>query len=263
MKIQNQLLYLICTLTFSVFAQNKPEILDNKVLYTKQYYSDFFKDNGKWAWEFDVVMRRQSELGEANIFMHPLRFSIRPWIAFQYSKLARISLNPIAMFHSTARFPLESDLNRLGERELRTTLQFVQSSFAGRVNFTHRLRFESRWRGIDEPNVKHNFRFRYRMRVRVPLNTNYFYTNHTLYLCAYSELHTEFGRDYGSNFLSQSRNYIGLGFRFWDWTRVELGYLHQYNTRSNNQQIDLSRGPMVYLFMDVLSRNKKRVSYSL
>jgi hypothetical protein len=245
------------------WGQNKPDILDNRVLYTKQYYSDFFKDNGKWAWELDLVMRRQSELGEANFLQHPLRFSVRPWIAFQYSKLARISLNPIGLFHSHARFPLESDLGRLGERELRTTVQFVQSSFYKRVNFTHRLRFESRWRGIDDPSIRHNFRFRYRMRVRIPLNTNYFYTNHTLYACVYSEIHTEFGRDYGTNFLSQSRNYIGLGYRFWDWTRVELGYLHQYNTRSNNQQVDLSRGPMVYLFMDVVSRNKKRVSYSL
>ncbi|MDP3929151.1 MAG: DUF2490 domain-containing protein, partial [Bacteroidota bacterium] len=119
------------------------------------------------------------------------------------------------------------------------------------------------WRDIDNPNgAKHNFRFRYRIRMRTPLNSDYFYKNKTVYISNYHEIHAEFGRDYGSNFLSQNRNYIGLGYRFWDWTRIELGYLHQYNVRSNNTQFDLSRGPMFYLFFDVLSRNQKKYKYS-
>jgi hypothetical protein len=245
------------------FGQNEREFLDNRILYTKYYIADFFNDTTKWAWEADVVYRRQSELGESNFWADPLRISIRPWIAYQFTKLTRVSLNPIGMFYSAPRFPLESDLDRPFERELRTTLQINNYAYYGRFNFTHRLRFESRWRGIDnEDGANHNFRFRYRMRTRIPLNSDYFYTNNTYYISQYSEVHIEFGRDYGTNYFSQNRNYLGIGYRFWEWTRIELGYIVQFNTRGNNSQIDLSRGPMFYLFMDVLSKNKRRYNYS-
>lgn len=249
--------------TIDVKSQSDREFLDNRVLYTKYYVADFFNDSTKWAWEADVVYRRQSELGESNFWAEPLRINIRPWIAYQFTKYTRVSLNPIGIFMSAPRFPQESDLDRPFERELRTTLQINDYSYYGRFNFTHRLRFESRWRGIDDPGgVKHNFRFRYRMRTRVPLNHDYFYANNTLYLSQYSEVHFEFGRDYGTNYFSQNRNYLGLGYRFWDWTRLELGYIVQFNTRGNNYQIDLSRGPMFYLFIDVISKNKRRYNYS-
>lgn len=233
-------------LSFGLSAQDV-ENLDNRVLYTKYYVANFFNDTTKWAWELDVVYRRQSELGEDNFWAHPLRYSVRPWIAYQFTKMTRVSFNPIGVFYSAPRFPLESDLDRPFERELRTTLQINNYAYYGRFNFTHRLRFESRWRGIDNEQVRHNLRFRYRIRVRTPLNTDYFYINNTLYLSNYHEVHVEFGRDYGTNYFSQNRNFVGLGYRFWDWTRVELGYLYQINTRPNNRQIDVSQGPMFYI----------------
>ncbi|WP_448522246.1 DUF2490 domain-containing protein [Schleiferia thermophila] len=239
------------------------DFLDNRILYTKYYVSDFFNDSTKWAWELDVVYRRQSELGKNDFWSLPLRYSVRPWIAYQFTKLTRVSFNPIGIFNSAPRFPLESDLDRPFERELRTTLQINNYAFYGRFNFTHRLRFESRWRGIDDPKgPRHNYRFRYRIRLRTPLNTNYFYKNNTLYISNYHEVHIEFGKDYGTNYFSQTRNFVGLGYRFWDWTRIELGYIYQLNIRSNNRQIDVSRGPMFYLFLDILSRNQSKYKYS-
>lgn len=243
-------------------AQNS-ERLDNRVLYTKWYVADFFNDTTKWAWELDVVYRRQSELGQGDFWSKPLRYSVRPWIAYQFTKLTRVSLNPIGMFHSAPRFPLVSDLDRPFERELRTTLQINNYANYGRFNFTHRLRFESRWRGIDNVDgARHNFRFRYRIRLRTPLNADYYYKNNTLYLSNYHEVHLEFGRNYGTNYFTQMRNYVGLGYRFWDWTRVELGYLYQLNPRANHTQIDVNRGIMFYLFLDVLSRNQRKYKYS-
>jgi hypothetical protein len=238
-------------------SQSDRRMLDNRMMYTKYTIADFFNDSTKWVWELDVVYRRQSELGNSNFWNAPLRFSVRPWIAYQFTKLTRVSFQPLGYFNSAPRFPLEDDLYRDFERELRTTLQINNYAYYGRVNFTHRMRFESRWRGIDRPSgPNHNFRFRYRIRTRIPINTNYFYTNRTLYMSQYSEVHVEFGRDYGTNYFSQNRNYIGLGYRFWDWTRIELGYIHQYNTRPNNRDIDLSRGPMFYLFIDLLIKTK-------
>lgn len=239
------------------------QMLDNKILYTKWYAADFFNDTSKWAWEFDVVYRRQSEGGGMDIWAKPLRYSVRPWIAYQFTKMTRVSLCPIGIFHSAPRYPDEDDFDRPFERELRTTLQINNYSNYKRLNFTHRLRFESRWRGMDSPDgFNHNFRVRYRIRLRTPLGTDYFYKNNTFYVSNYHEMHVEFGRDYGSNYLSQVRNYVGIGYRFWDWTRIELGYIYQLNVRGNNQQIDASQGPMFYLFLDVLSRNQRRYKYS-
>jgi hypothetical protein len=256
-------LILILVLVSSICsAQNETEKLDNRILYTKYYVSDFFTPTSKWAWEVDVVYRRQSELGSNNIFQHPLRFSIRPFIAYQFTKYSRLSVNPIGMFRSAPRYPLESDLSRPFEREWRTTVQLLHYAYFGRVNFTHRLRGEYRWRGIDDPQIRQNMRFRYRMRVRIPINTNYFYTDKTWYTSIYSEPHVEWGRDVKGLQFTQLRNFIGLGYRFWGWTRIELGYLLQLNMRANGNQMDLSQGPMFYLFFDVLSRNSRRYDYS-
>jgi hypothetical protein len=243
-------------ITIDTYAQpEKYSPLSNRILYSKYTIADFFKDGGKWVWELDVVYRRQSELNQSNFYMHPLRLSFRPWIAYQFTKLTRVSFNPIGVFYSAPRYPLETDLARSMERELRTTLQINNYAYYGRVNFTHRLRFESRWRGVEQEGApNHSFRIRYRIRTRIPLNTDYFYKNNTIYLSQYSEIHTEFGRDYGRNVFSQNRNYIGVGYRFWDWARIELGYIHQYNPRPNLMEVDVSNGPMFYLFIDWLSK---------
>lgn len=121
-------LYLVLALTcchFTLNAQTSTEKLDNRILYTKYYASDFFSSTSKWAWEVDVVYRRQSELGGSNIFQHPLRFSIRPFIAYQFTKYSRLSINPLGMFRSAPRYPLEADLDRPFEREWRTTAQWL------------------------------------------------------------------------------------------------------------------------------------------
>lgn len=260
--LKNKIILFTIFIANIIFSQER-EALDNRVLYTKFYAADFFNNDTKWAWEFDVVYRRQSELAESDFGSKPLRYSVRPWIAYQFTKMTRVSLNPIGMYNTAPRFPLEADLDRPFERELRTTLQINNYAYYGRFNFTHRLRFESRWRGIDDPEgTTHNFRFRYRIRLRTPLNTDYFYKNNTLYLSNYHEAHIEFGKDYGTNYFSQNRNFIGLGYRFWDWTRVEVGYLYQLNFRGNNRQYDVSRGPMFYLFFDVLSRNERKYKFS-
>ena len=243
------------------FAQDgERQELHNPVVYMKGTIYDFFKPGGKWGWDLDVVYRRQSQLGETSLsdrLSEPLRYSIRPWLAWQPTKYTRVSFNPIGMFNSAPRFARVEDLDGNWEREARTTLQINHAAYYYRLNFTHRLRFESRWRGIDQPEgPDHNWRVRYRMRLRIPLNTDYFYTNKTWYISLYSEMHVEFGAEYGRNNFSQNRNYAGLGYRFWDWARMELGYVHQYNIRGNTDLVDFTNGPMFYIFVDYLSALK-------
>lgn len=252
------MLHLASLQTKAQFEEVNNEVNENKVMYTKWNFSDFFYEGSKWNWDLDVVYRRQSDAGERNVYQNPLRLSVRPWVGYQFAKLTRISISPIGLANTYGRLTVGDDvLSADTERELRSTLQMNNNAYYGRYNFTHRLRFESRWRGIDEPEIHQNFRVRYRMRVRIPLNNDYFYVNKTVYLNVYSEIHVEFGGDFmGTNHLTQNRNYAGLGYRFWDWARVELGYLHQYVPRGNYYMVDVLRGPMFYLYIDLFSRLK-------
>lgn len=245
-------------LSHALYSQDK-ETNTNNVLYSKWNFSDFFYVGSKWSWELDAIYRRQSDIGENNFYKNPLRLSLRPWIGYNFSKVTRVSVSPVGVFHSVGRLTIDGDEDgdAITQREVRSTFQVNNNAYYGRYNFTHRLRLESRWRGIDETDVFQNFRVRYRMRLRIPLNHDYFYVNNTWYLNIYSEMHVEFGGDMTTgNFFNQSRNYAGLGYRFWDWARVELGYLHQYVPRSNFYMVDLLRGPMFYLYIDLFTRLK-------
>ncbi|MCC5919558.1 MAG: DUF2490 domain-containing protein [Cyclobacteriaceae bacterium] len=241
------------------FAQESSRDLRHSVIYSKMYVSDFVNTNRDWVWEVDVVARRQDSYDNNNPFSEPLRMSIRPWIGFQFSPRTRYSFSPIGFFHNQDFLGSPEDADLPTIRELRSTFRFMTDQYLGKLMFTHRYMLESRWRDIDNQlgnGTLQNFRIRYRIRTRIPINKSTFFHNNVAYLVGFSELHLEFGRDHGTNFISQNRNYLGLGYRFWDWARVEAGYLHQYNLRGDLITRDISQGVMLYFFIDYLSALK-------
>ncbi|MGY6559290.1 MAG: DUF2490 domain-containing protein [Nitritalea sp.] len=235
-------------------------ILDQSIFYSKWIVTDFLTEDKTWFWYTDIVYRTQSSVGNDNIFENPLRFSIRPFVAYQFGRFTRVHFNPVGLYVSDFRQGQPTDNFGRDEIELRSMLEITQDAYikkAGKewVNLTHRWRFESRWRGVDDPiGPLWNFRFRYRTRFRVPLNGKHFYDNNVLYTINYHELHLELGPYMGLNQFAQNRNFVGIGYRFWDWVRIDVGYLHQYNFRGDGVTIDMSRGPMFYLFVDYLSK---------
>lgn len=243
---------------------NRPDrrILDQRVYYTKFIFLDYLSESKTWFYYFDVINRRQSGLTNDNLFEQPLRTSARFFIAYQFGRFTRVHFNPIGLYVSDPRQGQPSDVKQIGNREyeLRSMLEITQDAYikkAGKewVNMTHRWRFESRWRGVDEPmGPTWNFRMRQRTRFRVPLNGKHFYDNNVLYTTNYHEVHVEFGPRFGLNHFAQNRNFIGLGYRFWDWARVDVGYIHQYNFRGDGRTIDMTRGPMLYFFVDYFSK---------
>lgn len=261
-------LLILFSFTFSIYGQGEvPEssspprrMFDERVLYTKWIVTNFFSEDKTWFWYADIVYRRQSGLENNNIFENPLRFSIRPFFARQFGRFTRVHLNPIGLFVSEGRIGQPSDLFSETEYELRTTLEITQDAYVKKaglewINMTHRWRFESRWRGVDDPmGPDWNYRMRYRTRFRIPLNGKHFYDNNVIYTVNYHEFHVEFGPSVGFNHFAQNRNFFGVGYRFWDWARIDVGYLHQYNFRGDGRTIDMSRGPMFYLFIDYLSK---------
>ncbi|WMJ73832.1 DUF2490 domain-containing protein [Cytophagaceae bacterium ABcell3] len=254
--------------TKAQFQNQNSDRMDQRVLYTKYIVQDFMDKDKTWFWMMDIVYRRQSDFGDDfNVAANPLRLSVRPYIGRMFGRFLAIQINPLGYFRSHGRLGNENDQLLPLEHELRTTLEILKYGYIHRrgkewINYTHRYRFESRWRDVWNPegDVVWNWRFRYRIRFRVPLNGRHFYENNVFYLVNYHELHIENGPEFGINNFAQNRNFIGVGYRFWDWVRVDVGYVHQYNWRNSfnpqtgNQWVDMSRGPMVYLFVDYLSK---------
>jgi hypothetical protein len=113
--------------------------------------------------------------------------------------------------------------------EHRIFQQFIMRSKAARVGVMHRYRFEQRFIEDD-----FRMRFRYLLALTIPLNKKEMIEN-TLYLSASNEVFlnsktTVFDRD---------RLYGGLGYKFSDRLRVELGYLNQFLNSSQRDQVNV------------------------
>ncbi|MES2799972.1 MAG: DUF2490 domain-containing protein [Bacteroidota bacterium] len=113
--------------------------------------------------------------------------------------------------------------------EHRIYQQFITKQNFGRVAIQHRYRIEERF-------LKDNFklRFRYFLSCNVALNHKSFLKN-TLYFAAYNEIFIN-GK---ANYFDRNRLYLGLGFKFSDKIKVEVGSLNQLVTGGSRNQLNL------------------------
>lgn len=113
--------------------------------------------------------------------------------------------------------------------EHRIFQQFTTKQKLGKVSLSHRYRFEQRF-------VEEDFkmRLRYFLGFNLPLQNNENGKN-PLYLSAYNEifLNTE------SSVFDRNRVYGGLGYKFSDSLRLELGYMNQFFETSGRDQINI------------------------
>ncbi|MDO6595721.1 DUF2490 domain-containing protein [Oceanihabitans sp. 2_MG-2023] len=126
--------------------------------------------------------------------------------------------------------------NYIGETDEKVTVnehrifqQFTSKQNIGKLKLNHRYRFEQRF-------VEDDFK----MRVRYFLGFNYPLQNkeegkNPLYLSAYNEvfLNTE------SDVFDRNRVYGGLGYKFSENLKLELGYMNQFFENSGRDQINL------------------------
>jgi hypothetical protein len=254
-RILPTLLYVV--LAGGLLAQDSKVVYPTETFWSKLEINDF-GESGKWGWGLDGIIRRKNEFGEGSIFMSPLRESIRPWVHYQFSPLARLSISPLGYMNTTEYVAKPEDMLRPPYHELRTTLQFFhhQKVAKGRIMHTWRYRYEFRWQerpGTDEYRYTNRFRFRYR--IRYMLNTTDFYENKTLYLMASDELGINIGENVVWNTFNQNRLYVGVGMRFLTAVRAELRYVDRLRTRgATGYEFDLDRGLMVCVYVDMLRR---------
>ncbi len=236
-------------------AQARKEVFNTQSLWTKFEVNDF-QDRGPLGWGADGIIRRKNELGRGSIVQSPMRESFRPWVHYNFSPYARLSISPIGYMNTTEYVGVPEDRERDPYHELRTTFQFFQhfKQFDGRLMHTWRLRYELRWQerpGEDAYRYSNRVRFRYR--ARLGLNSNDFYRNNTAYLMVSNETNLNMGREVVFNTFNQNRLYAGVGYRFLTAARAELRYVDRFRTRgATGFQFDHDRGVMLAVYVDQL-----------
>jgi hypothetical protein len=119
--------------------------------------------------------------------------------------------------------------DKVSVNEHRIYQQFITKQQFKRISVQHRYRFEQRF-------VEENFklRFRYFLAFNMPI-TKKEMIDKTVYLSAYNEvfLNTE------TDVFDRNRLYGGLGYKLNKTIRFELGYMNQFLSKGNRDQINV------------------------
>jgi hypothetical protein len=245
------------------------------------------KIKGKFSYGLDLEMRRQADPAHPydpgttvgnnrwDIIKHPYQDAIRPWIHYQPNENIRLSWSPVTWF-GTWSFPINGKTTY--QPEYRTSPQITFFQKLGRVQFTHRYRYEFRFYGVKTqdtnpgdptgPSSSYSFletnrqnRFRYLLRAVIPLN-NTKLEKGTFYIMASCELFMSMGKNVPSNkVFDQTRSYLVLGYKFHPEVRLEVGYMNQTAFRMNNKaknNVDLNNNLAVSIIFDNFNSFFKR-----
>jgi len=119
--------------------------------------------------------------------------------------------------------------DKISVNEHRVFQQFITKQSLWKVKLSHRYRFEQRFVESD-----FKMRFRYFLGINIPLQYKENGEN-PLYASVYNEifLNTK------SSIFDRNRVYGGLGYKFSDQLKLELGYMNQFFETSSRDQINL------------------------
>ncbi len=118
---------------------------------------------------------------------------------------------------------------KVAVEEHRIYQQFITRQKIGRVAVQHRYRFEQRFIEDD-----FRIRFRYFLALNIPLNKKLM-TDKTLYISTYNEIFI----NADGNLFDRNRLYGGLGFKLNKNIRFEVGYMNQFLSNTNRDQLNL------------------------
>ncbi|MUU79423.1 DUF2490 domain-containing protein [Winogradskyella endarachnes] len=119
--------------------------------------------------------------------------------------------------------------DKVSVNEHRIFQQFTTKQKVGELSLSHRYRFEQRFVESD-----FKMRFRYFLGLKIPLQYKE-EGNNPLYISLYNEifLNTK------SSVFDRNRVFGGLGYKFSEALRFELGYMNQFFENSGRDQINL------------------------
>ncbi len=175
----------------------------------------------KWNWHHEVQYRNYNFIGDLEQLL------LRTGIGYNLSEKNNNLLFGYGFIQSENYEEGSSDKNSVSEH--RIFQQFITKQKIGVVNLQHRYRFEQRFVESD-----FRMRFRYFLSLAIPLN-NIELTSKTFYASAYNEifLNTE------SSVFDRNRIYTGLGYKFNNNIRTELGYMSQLFENGSRDQLNI------------------------
>lgn len=222
---------------------------------------DYIGGNKKYGYSFDIIVRRQAGVDGGNPLRHRLRESFRPWFVWLIDPLNKLSIAPLSYHYDGGIRAIEANRDGVFRPELRSTIELDSATFLhDRVMLNNRVRFELRHYFPFSDDYRFLIRLRLRPRLRVSLNDKNFYDLGVLYAFGYSELAIHTGSVASvPNVFNQSRSFIGGGYRFKKYMRVDAGYIYQFNSRNSGTEFLVNHGIMTYLQIDYLSAQYKDI----
>ncbi len=201
--------------SFSGFAQ--PSDLGNWLIYigNKQI-------NSRWNWHNEIQYRNYNAIGDLEQLL------LRTGVGYNITKNNNNVLFGYGFINSQNYLPNTNEKASLNEH--RIFQQFITRQDIGRFKLQHRYRFEQRW--IENQDLK--FRFRYFLALNLLLN-NSDMTDKTAYLSLYNEIFL----NHEGNVFDRNRLYGGVGFKLNKIARFELGYMNQFLSGGNRDQINV------------------------
>ncbi|TAH18029.1 MAG: DUF2490 domain-containing protein [Cytophagales bacterium] len=113
----------------------------------------------------------------------------------------------------------------LKQGEIRTWLQIAMNESFGKLKFEHRYRAEQRF-----ANSTYRNRFRYRLNLAIPLNHKGIILN-TFYAIVWNEIFFTDNEPY----FERNRFFTGIGYKLNETLATQVGYLHQFDYKLNDE----------------------------
>lgn len=189
----------------------------------------------RWFVDYDLNARRSGPYDEVQQYLWraSVRFNVLPNLRVGLG-YAGSDTHPYGSLPIALRTP---------EHRVFEQLQLVHAT--GRVQWTHRYRFEQRWGGRmalvqGEPEVQtwvRTNRGRYLVRATIPLQGNTLDANEW-FATVGDELFMNWGANIQQNVFDQNRLMGTVGRRLGARTRLEVGYLEHLVERPNGRQLE-------------------------
>lgn len=177
--------------------------------------------NEKWNWHHEVQYRNYDAVGDLEQLL------LRTGFGYTFNESKSNVLLGYGYILSE-NYVGQSD-EKISVNEHRIFQQFITKQQLSQLSLQHRYRFEQRF-------VEDDFkmRFRYFLGINIPLQYKEDAKN-PLYLSAYNEifLNTE------SAIFDRNRLYGGLGYKFSEHVKLELGYMNQFFETTSRDQINI------------------------
>jgi hypothetical protein len=235
-------------------GQTRKVVFLHKGFWLNSEVTEIFEN--KWGVGGDFIFRSNNEMNQGSIFKRWHRFSLRPWVHYRFSPHLRVSFSPVGYFITNEYIGKKADYNRQPYDELRTTFQVSHQYKMMGERFTHtfRHRFEIRYR---RPFEKENFfiftRYGLQYRLSFLINKPYYWQKNVWYTYISNDIMINYGSRVVYNMFSQNRTQVALGFRFHRSSRIELGYMNRFRSRSSGFEYDNTEALHLGIFIDQFS----------